>query len=161
MPALLAALLAATQAPPSPTAAVLGGTAQVFSTVGHSEWCPAGNVTLDLRTGRYALTPTAPRRVCENVGLERPVRKGRLAGRRLTAVRAAYLRVLSEGLESPVCQAGRRPQDYIVVSNGGTPILVVTSGRGSLSAPDELTCWSEAASGLHDILDEAFGLDLR
>jgi hypothetical protein len=161
MPALLAALLAMAQPVPPPIPAGPGGTAWVFSTVGHSEWCPAGNVILDLRTGRYTLTRTASRRVCSERGLERPVLKGRLAGPGLEAARAAYRRAWSEGLESRECRAGGHPRDVILVSNGGTPLLVATSGWGSLSAPDDLTCWSAAANGLHEVLDKAFGAHPR
>jgi hypothetical protein len=153
---LLAALAASAQPGPASPAPDLGRTAWIFSTVGHSEFCPAGNVIVDLTTGRFDLTPRAPRHVCEKAGLERPRKKGRLAGMRLAELRAAYLQALSEGLESQACQEGNQPKDIVIISNGGTPVLVVTSGRGSLSAPDDLTCWSKAANALYDHLDEAF-----
>jgi hypothetical protein len=155
MLALVAALMAATQSVSTSTSVDLGRTAWIFSTVGQSEFCPAGNVTVDLRTGVYTLTPRAPRGICYDVGLERPSSKGRLSGHSLAALRAAYLRVLSEGFEKSVCRDGGRPQD-IIFDTGGTPILVLTNGRGTRSAPDDLSCWSAAASALHDILDEAF-----
>lgn len=155
MLALLATLIAAAH-PPDPAPAVrLGRTAWIFATVGHSEFCPAGNLILDLKTGRYTLTPRASRRTCQQAGLERPVVRGRLAGARLAGVRTAYLRSLSEGLESELCREGGRPEN-ITISNGGTPVLVATNGSGSGSAPDDLSCWSEAATALHDALDEAF-----
>ena len=150
---LLAAALAAVQPVPPPA---LGRTAWIFSTVHHSEWCPAGNVRLDLRTGMFAVTPGAPRRLCHKPGLERPVSEGRLSGGTLMAVRAAYLQALGQGLDNPACRDGKRPQDYVVISNGGTPILVVTNGMGSLAAPDDLTCWSHAANALHETLEETF-----
>ena len=53
-----------------------GRTATVFSTIGHSDQCLAGNVTLNLVTGRYALMPTAPRRLCSQPNLERRVFTG-------------------------------------------------------------------------------------
>jgi len=70
-------------------------------------------------------------------------------------LRAAYLRVLSEGLESELCREGGRPRD-LIISNGGTPILALTSGWATSSAPDDLSCWSEAATALHDALDRVF-----
>jgi hypothetical protein len=148
---LLAALIATFE----PTVAPLGGTAWIFATVGHSEFCPAGNVTVDVRTGRYTLTARAARRVCNDVRLERPARQGTLSPQKLAAVRTAYQRVLSEGLESQVCQEGGRPQD-LVISNGSTPILVLTNGRASHSAPGDVGCWSEATTALHDALDRVF-----
>src|SRR5258708_28858776 len=87
----------------------VGQTAWVFSTVGQSEWCPAGNVMLDLRTGRYSLTPRAPRGVCNDPKLERPVTHGTLAGGQLASARSAYLRAVSEGLKSSACRNGRHP----------------------------------------------------
>src|SRR4051794_6834026 len=119
---VLAASIAATQPAPSPSVPTLGRTAWVFSTVGHSEWCPAGNVILDLRTGRYTLTPRASRRVCNDATFERPVEKGRLGLDQLAAVRSAYLRGQTEGLT--VCRYGEQPKT-VVISNGGVPILIL------------------------------------
>jgi hypothetical protein len=70
-------------------------------------------------------------------------------------VRSAYLRALSQGLENPVCQGGGRP-DYIVIDNGGIKVLVLTSGAVAIAAPDDLTCWSDAASALKDLLEHMF-----
>lgn len=155
MIALLASLAAAGQAPGAAEPAFPHRTAWIVATVGHSEWCPAGNVRLDLVSGRYALTPRASRRVCGEAELERPVTEGALDADRLAIVRAAYRRVLAEGLQNPECEDGP-PRDLIVVSNGGTPILVLATGAATGSPPDDLTCWSEAAFALHDALDEAF-----
>jgi hypothetical protein len=83
------------------------------------------------------------------------MRIGTLRAERLEAVRAAYLRVLTEGLVKPVCRDGGRPEE-IVISNGGTPVLVLTTGSETKSAPDSLTCWSEAASALSNALDRIF-----
>ena len=153
---LLAALIAATQPPPQARPAALGHTAWVLATVGHSEWCPAGNVRLDLRTGRYALTPRASRRICGTAGLERPVVTGRLEPARLAPIRAAYLRARAEGLVHPDCENGRGPGDRIVISNGGRQLLVVAHGAATIWPPEDLGCWSDAANALHARLDEAF-----
>ena len=154
----LAAFLAASQPaePPSPSA--IGRTAWIFGTVSHSEWCPAGHVRLDLRTGRYEFTLRARRPSCVDPKLERPVRTGSLGARRLAAVRSAYLRVFREGLEKPICRDGGRPED-ITVSNGGTPILILATGWRTVAAGDDLSCWSEAASALHELLDDTFARD--
>ena len=153
---LLAALLLAAQpAPPASAAAPLGRTAWIFATIGQSEWCPAGNVRLDLRTGRYALTERAPIRTCNREGLERPVVAGRLAPARLATVRAAWRRSLAEGLRRRGCQNGVRSDGTIIVSNAGTPILLIATGAFTAAAPDDLTCWSDAATALRDRLEEA------
>lgn len=149
--ALLAALV---QPVPSPTAGA-GPMARIFATVGHSEFCPAGNVTLDVTTGRYELTPRAPRRNCDEPTLERPARTGILDGERLHAVRSAYARVLSEGLEVAGCTQNP-PREVIIVANGGVPILIVTTGQLAASAPDNRICWSVAANALHLAVDRAF-----
>jgi hypothetical protein len=158
MLSLLAALAAAAQ--PVPAATGIEPPAWVLSTIQHSEWCPAGNVRLDLRTGRYELTSRADRRICGKFGLERPVTAGRLDAARLAAVRAAALRVLADGFVKPACR-DHQPLQEIVVSNGGTPVLVLTTGAATGSAPDELSCWSDAATGLHNVLDETFRSDRR
>jgi hypothetical protein len=127
----------------------------VFATIAHSEFCPAGNVRLDLRTGRYAMTPRAAQRVCGKAGLERPLMTGRLVGKPLAAVRAAYRAILDNGFVSPYCQGGRHP-DMIVISNAGTPTLVVATGAFTGTAPADLTCWSDSAHALERALDDAF-----
>lgn len=153
-PFLLAFIAAAQPAPPA-EAQTTGRTAWVFATVGYSEWCPAGNVRLDLRTGAYELTPRASRHVCNVPGLERPMLKGKLAGDRLAGIRTAFLRATSEGLESAVCREGKKP-DEIVITNAGPAILITTSGSASMSAPDDRSCWSRAARDLEQQLKEAF-----
>ena len=164
MLSLIAALWIAAQPapppPPPPNVAALGRTAWVFATVGHSEWCPAGNVRIDLQTGTYALTARAPQGVCHRVGLERPVTTGRLDAARLAPVRAAAARVLTEGFVHPSCRGGPR-RDEIVVSNAGTPVLVLTNGAGTAAAPDDLSCWSAAASAFYASIEEALGPPAR
>jgi hypothetical protein len=150
---LLFSILVAINQPSEPPR--LGKTAQILSTVEHSEWCPAGRVALDVRTGRFDFTARASRRICNETNLERPVRKGKLSPGDLDAVRAAYLKALTEGLESTVCRNGARPQE-IWITNGGVPILVLASGAWTVSAPDDLTCWSQSARELQDLLDRLF-----
>jgi hypothetical protein len=152
----VAALLAAAQPPQrAQLEPALGRTAWVFATIGHSEWCPPGNVRVDLLSGRYALTGRAARRVCRRPGLERPVVTARLGGATLEALRAAYRRVLTEGLESRECRDGKHP-DLVAISNSSTPILVVGTGADTGAAPDDLVCWSGAGNALLDALDETF-----
>jgi len=132
----------------------LGRTAWIVATVEQSEWCPAGNVKLYLQTGGYERTHRASRLVCDMV-LDRRVTSGTLGRKRLAEIRAASLRVLAEGLESRACREGRPPED-ILISNGGTPILVLSTGFDTGSAPDVHSCWSAAARDLHDRLSDAF-----
>lgn len=155
MLSLLAAFTVAAGPTPPHGSVIIGRTARAFSTIAHSEWCPAGNVMLDMATGKFTLTRRAPRRICNEAGLERPTTRGELQGEALKQIRAAYLRAMTTGLENPDCRWGRS-SDTIVVSNGGTPTLVLTSGQGTSSAPSELGCWSDAANALHNALDNAF-----
>ena len=129
-----------------------GRTALVFSTVGQSEWCPAGSLLLDLSSGEYKFTARASRPLCSNPNLERPVQRGRLDSERLEELQSSHRRAQAEGLDS--CRNGRRGE--VVVSNGGERILVLTSGAGSMAAPDELGCWTDAARALHQALSDAF-----
>lgn len=158
MVASIAAVLLAAQSTAPSTEASFAHPGWVLSTVGQSEWCPAGNVMLDLKTGRYALTRRAPRRLCNQIGLQRPVIHGTLVRAQLTTIRSAYLRVLSDGLENPACRDGGRPGN-IVVDNGGLRVLVVTSGMATMSAPDDLACWSEAGTALQNAVDRIFSPD--
>lgn len=130
------------------------GTARLFATVDHSEWCPAGNVQLDLSAGRYALTRRAARPGCSDPTLNRPSVNDSLDRAGLAALRLAWERAQREGLENAACRAGGKPDDPIV-SNGGTPVLILTSGAATIATPSDHSCWSDAALALHDTLERA------
>lgn len=130
-------------------------TAFVYATIQHSEWCPAGNVQLNLRTGEFILTERADRVNCHDLSIERQSRKGMLNQNDLQTFRDAFDLVRSEGLETSICRAGGKPDD-IIVSNGGLPTLVVTTGAKTEHAPDRLECWSEAAKSLRVLLETTF-----
>lgn len=147
--AFLAALMlvsqqAATQDPPAAT---------IYSTVGHSEWCPAGKVELELDTGKFEFTPRASRRVCQKSGPNRPVVQGVLESSRLEAVRKAYRRAETEGLGK--CGVGGTAEPALE-SKAGKQILVLMTGTGTTAPPDDINCWSEAAQALQDILEDTF-----
>lgn len=150
---LLVITLSACASAASPRVTEHPPTAVIFGTVGQSEWCPAGNVRVDLRTGIYALTARAPRDVCQDLDLERPVVEGRLDATRLRALKQAFQRTITDGLND--CRGGRRPDDMIF-SNGGLHILLVTDGRATDAAPSDLSCWTEAAWAMHNLLAETF-----
>jgi hypothetical protein len=149
------ALIAAAQHVPMPDPIGPGKTAWLVATVWHSEWCPAGNVRLDLQTGRYLFTPTARVRDCHRAGLQRPVLSGRLAGPRLRLIRQAFTRAAREGLKTEACR-NYEPQTEIVVSNGGTPLMMLTIGNSSGWAPEDLGCWTPAANALYERLEVTF-----
>ncbi|MBO9576743.1 MAG: hypothetical protein J7494_13490 [Sphingobium sp.] len=149
VPILIAAQAASAAPPPTSSAAI-------FSTVGHSEWCPAGTAYLDLRTGRYELMPRADRNVCHKAGLERRVTEGRLGAEKLDAVRKAQQAIGTEGLTRKACREGRDPEE-IVISNGGRVTLVISDAVHTESAPENQSCWTDAARTLHQALERAFG----
>ncbi|MFN3945856.1 MAG: hypothetical protein ACK4K7_13110 [Allosphingosinicella sp.] len=152
MLSILASLVLAAQAPAPVDAATGQRIATLFSTIHQSEWCPAGNVHLDLATGEYRLTAGAPRAVCNDAGRERPALAGALEPAALTEIRRAFDRAGADGLNA--CSGGTPPR--IIVGNGGARILVLTDGRGSTAAPDRIRCWTDAAVALHDALETAF-----
>jgi hypothetical protein len=160
MLSFLATLLAAVQPTAAVTTDAFGQPAWIFATIHHSEWCPSGNVRLDLRTGQFALTAGAARSVCDNIRLERPVVAGTLAKEELDRVLAGFQRVQAEGVEKPVCRDGGRP-DEIIISNGGTPLLVLATGAETGWPPSDLTCWSDAANSLHDVLEDIFSRERK
>lgn len=148
---LLLVTQAASAAAPAPTSSVA-----IFSTVGHSEWCPAGTAYLDLRTGRYDLMPRAERSICHKPGLERRVKQGTLAVSKLSAIRKAQEEIGAEGLTLKACREGRDPPD-IVISNGGRVTLVISDAVHTEAAPENQSCWTDAAWALHRALERAFG----
>lgn len=154
MLALLMSLAAAVQTAPHGD-----GAEWLVATVGHSEWCPAGNVQLDLGTGRFAYASTLPRRDCTNGQISRPIQRGRLDDRRLAGLRTAFRRAMRDGLRRQGCY--RLRDGPIIISNGGTPVLVTNDGARTQAAPDELGCWTEAANDLHRQLEAAFPRFIR
>jgi hypothetical protein len=135
-----------------------GRTATIFATIDRSEWCPAGNVQIDLVTGGFALTSGASRDLCNDTGLQRPVTKGQLDEARLATLRTAYTAAQRQGLTQ--CGGGKKP-GRIVVSNGGPAILVLTNGAGTIAAPDQLGCWTDAAMDLSRLLERILGSGAR
>lgn len=150
LPLLLAAHSAAGAATVAPSSIA------IFSTVGHSEWCPAGTVYLDLRTGRYSLMPRAERSTCHKADVGRRIREGTLTAVQLRAVRKAQEAVQTEGMTLKACREGREPPN-LVISNGGRVTLVVSGGTSTEAAPEELGCWTHAAEDLHNALERTFG----
>lgn len=133
-------------------------TAWVVATIQHSEWCPAGNVRLDLQTGEYFLTELAKREVCQNENLERPIVTGKLHQSDLSRVRLAFTSAEIDGLAIPECR-NRRDPGFIIVTNGGVPMLALTTGAWTDNAPERLECWSKSANSFHDTLEEVFKAD--
>jgi hypothetical protein len=127
----------------------------IFATIGHSEWCPAGTVRLDLGTGRYTMRAPARQGSCHRPFLHR-IRMAVLPVEDLARLQAAYARAAAEGLMNPACRTGGQPRE-VVISNGGTPVMRLTERGRTTSPPGEtLTCWSEAAMQLHDTLEIIF-----
>lgn len=153
---LLLAFLVSAQPAPIPSSGWPESSGVILSTVGHSEWCPPGNVRLDLGTGRYLLAPHSRPDTCNAPHLQRPVRQGAVSRATLERLRAASLRLEAEGVLNPDCRAGRKPQN-LVISNGGTPHLALSTVRGVTWSPDDLSCWSKAGMDLHQALERVFG----
>ena len=128
----------------------------VTADVARSEWVPPGVVSVDLRSGRYLLTP-APAR---GAPVRPPERSGRLTAAELAPIRSAFAAARVQGLVDPACANGGLPA-RIVVSNAGTPALVLTTAEGQTSAPSQLGCWSDAARRLLQILEARFQAEAR
>lgn len=154
---LLLALFAVGQPGPPSDAHALGHSGVIVSTIGHSEWCPPGDMRLDLETGRYLVIRRAPRKTCNESNPEREVASGILALGQLQRVRAAALLVQTDGALNSDCRAGGKPLDHVVISNGGTPHLLLSTDRAFTWAPDDLSCWSEAVHDLYNALGDTFG----
>jgi hypothetical protein len=118
------------------------------ATFDRSEWTPPGRLALDLRTGRYELTPAPSRRRVIASGAVQ-VRRGNLDRPQLASLRAAIDVAGAEGMRAPTCQ--------MIVSNAGPIMISVQRGAGAMTTPDQLGCWSNAARGLHRLLEAVFG----
>jgi hypothetical protein len=125
----------------------------IVSTVAKSEWTPAGEVRLDLRTGRYDLRH-APSRLAPQA----PVRitRGRLGSSELRPLRDAAAAARAEGLIHQACRDGG-PPPQIVISNGGPEYLALSRSGERLEAHRDLGCWTEAAQYLEQLLEATFG----
>lgn len=127
----------------------------VTSTVGWSEWCPPGVVTLDLDNGRYRWFQQHRRPACVSSETVRIV-AGTLALDRLTAIRTAAQAARVRGLARLECVAGK-DSEQIVISNGGSGyLLTLVDPKMGVSAPGDLSCWSNAAFKLQRALEIAF-----
>lgn len=131
-----------------------GHSGTVFSTVGHSEWCPSGTVRLDLATGRYTVTAPPTWRECRRPPFRSRINAGVLDADELVRARDANRSAEAEGLEDPACRNGGRP-DRIIVS-GRTPVLRMTNRARTLMAPAEHSCWSDAGLQFRRVLEDLF-----
>ncbi|HEX8525641.1 hypothetical protein [Allosphingosinicella sp.] len=152
----LAGLLSAcaTSGVPAP-----GSHALIVADVAMSEWIPPGQMTLDLRTGRYEIVPAPPRSGARPAPRGR-TRRGALAPAPLAQARRAWHSALSEGLEHTRCRSGG-PPPRIVVSNAGTPRMVLAGSDRTVSAPGQMGCWSASAERLHTLLETLFDSEAR
>lgn len=127
----------------------------VTSTVGWSEWCQPGVVTVDLDDGQFRWFQQQRRPYCVSSGSISIVR-GTLSAERLTALRTAAQAARVRGLARPECVAGR-DSERIVISNGGSAyLLTLVDPKTGISAPGILSCWSNAAFDLQRVLEHAF-----
>ena len=130
----LLAFLTSLQSAQPTDSAVLSGLPLLISTVGESEWCPSGSVSIDLRSGAYVLTPRLPRNRCQVPSAKKPVRSGALSPSDLRRVRSASLRVAVQGARSADCHASETPPGYglVVISNGGPEKVVLKTEQAFL-----------------------------
>jgi hypothetical protein len=150
------AFLAALAVPPAFGQRRIPAPVSIVASVGHSEWCwPPGTVRLSLATGRYSVVPSPRWRTCRRPVSPGRIRTGVLAPGDLAAVRDAWRRASSGGLEDPACSNGGQPP-RVIISNGGGRTLSVVQGRMTASPPRNEGCWSDAASRLHRLLDDKF-----
>lgn len=127
----------------------------IEASVGHSEWCRNGTVRLNLATGRYLVRAPRTWLSCRRPAWRRAVSTGILPAGDLRAVREAWRRAEAEGLDNPACRNGGRPPQ-IVIMNTYPWTLRLTNGRRTSAAPNDLSCWSEAARQFELTLEHLF-----
>ena len=130
----------------------------LFATVGGSEQQSPGLLSLDMRNGRYQLAPLPPKAGFRAINFIR-VRQDRLAAVELAKVRAAFGEAIASGLAEPGC-AKLAPPANIAVRNGEAPLLELTALGRKRTAPRELSCWTQAARNLHEILETRFASEV-
>jgi hypothetical protein len=151
---------AAVASTPSSAAPPEHGRRTIFASVGWSEWCPPGFAYVDLDSGRYRWIVQRLRPECGHA-TSAPVEEGQLAPNQQRIIRRAAERGLREGLISANCREGRQSPD-VVISNASEPyILIVSTPRDAMSAPNDLTCWSDAATGLQRAMERIFDVPAR
>lgn len=127
----------------------------VTTTVGWSEWCPPGVVTVDLDTGVYRWIQQLPRSYCNPEGAA-PIVRGTLATDELNVIRDSARLARAQGLARAECAAGKS-SERIVISNGGSAfLLTLVDPKGGIAAPSDLSCWSDVAFQLQRVLDRKF-----
>ena len=130
------------------TAIQLPRHATVAASVANSEWVRAGEVSLDLRTGRYTLRHR-PSRLAPKAPIR--ITRARLRTRELAPLRAAYLAAHANGLVEPNCT-----NSDIIVGNGGTHYLDLTADETTVWVNSLQRCWTEAATNLDRLLEVTF-----
>ncbi|MBV7258847.1 hypothetical protein [Erythrobacter crassostreae] len=140
----------------------------LISTIDHSEWGDPSQLRVDLDTGAYSIkygkwAADAPGSRGRSRG--RPF-SGRLNERSLYELNEMVARTRVSGLVEEECAAiPRRERGYMIVSNGGTPLLKLMLNGTKATSYAELDCWTDEANKLHDhlldLFDEKRGLDLN
>lgn len=127
----------------------------VTATVGWSEWCPPGIVTVDLDDGSFRWLQQLPRQACK-AATSLPDLRGKLPAKGLGAIRDAVRTARTDGLSRQECTNGK-PSERIVLSNAAAPyLLTIVEARSGSSAPGDLSCWSDAAFKLQRLMDATF-----
>ena len=132
----------------------------VFASVGWSEWCRPGYVWVDIDSGRFVWNAQLPRSECQSAK-SAPLVVGELTAEERATLGENIREALTNGLVEQACREGRDPPRP-VLSNAGAPYILVLSGpTDSLSAPNDLSCWSDAAMSLQRRLQRMFDLRAR
>jgi len=121
----------------------------VFALLDKNEWCAGGSVYLDLKSGAFLSYPRLARPACTDSKNQHSVKRGRLHGSELEALRTAYLAARLAGLKRENCDPA--------VSNGGPEALALTGPAFSARTPENEGCWSSEAVALHRQLFKVFG----
>lgn len=134
------------------TGALAGSTAPrtVSGTVDQSEWAEPGQLTVDLDSGVYSVTPGVWASG-ERKGQPRgKVLSGTVQPAQLMKLNALAETASANGLVDTQCAAtDRSERPGIVVSNGGEQTIALTLDGERETAHPDLECWTAAATELH------------
>jgi len=148
-------LVVAVLALPLTAVGAANGPTLLRASVDLSEWAPSQNLTLNLESGSYVVTP--PVEGWPKWQPQPAERRGQLAGESLRMARALAEQAFEGGMIDKRCEARKGRDDIsIIFTNAVGPTdLALTDGSGTqISAPSK--CRSKAATALYDFVMHLF-----
>lgn len=126
----------------------------ITTDVDRSEWHPPMKLTLELDSGRYRITPSqGPWPAL----IPKPEPRSGVAPKALREELRRAFDDAAVALADPRCSGPNASHRGIIVSNAGTPQLVLHVDGKSLPVGRSTECWTPATETLQRLLEERLG----